>query len=47
MAPISSKIASDNKKILRDDGTRAPNINKIATENAASVAVGIAHPLKA
>ena len=47
MAPISSKIASDSKKILRDEGTLLPKNSNIAKEKAVSVAVGIAQPFSA
>ena len=45
IAPQSSIIAKAVKKTFRDIGTLDPNNDKTPTENAMSVADGIAHPL--
>ena len=47
IAPTSSKIASESKKILSEGGRCLPTIIKIAKAKAVSVAVGIAQPRKA
>src|SRR3954454_20441046 len=44
IAPTSSTIASVSRNSLRLAGTRSPAIARIATANAMSVAMGIAHP---
>jgi len=44
MAPTSSKIANDVKKILHEIGTREPNKLKMPSAKAISVAAGIAQP---
>ena len=45
IAPRSSIIASAVKKTFSEIGTREPNKDKIPSENAMSVADGIAQPL--
>ncbi len=44
MAPISSKIASEVRNTLIDDGTREPRSIKTPSANAISVAAGMAQP---
>ena len=46
IAPKSSIIASATKKTFKDTGTLEPNKDKTPMENAISVAVGIAQPLR-
>ena len=45
IAPTSSKIAKERRKILRELGICFPHIIKMANAKAVSVAVGIAQPL--
>ena len=44
MPPKSSMIANAVKKTFNDNGTRLPSNDKTPSENAISVAVGIAQP---
>ena len=44
MPPKSSMIANAVKKTFNDNGTRLPSKDKTPSENAMSVAVGIAQP---